>query len=169
MKKYHKISLILILPVIFLACSQRVVCKKNYDSVSMVFKNELASKVKKFVNYSDSLAENSDVVSKSSIIFISIFEKNDSCFVLIGVGRAYNQELMLGYVFNENKLIVVYAPSVKCKDNWINTEKLLTKTPINSFYEINSPEISDDIFDPWGWKFLIRNSDKMDLIHQGGF
>jgi hypothetical protein len=157
-----------ILPVLLIGlmfgCMSTKSLSRNQSLKNSPVGIDLLNEISSFSDYMDNLMLKNNF-SESNIITVVVKKENEECYLIIGSSDLYNYNLMKGYIFLKNKLVVFYESSGCCDFNLVDYNKLKKKKPKG--YNDQFSEESKHIYDPFGRKYKINNNKVLELIYEG--
>lgn len=101
------------------------------------------------------------------IITVGITNENNNCYLYIIPSPFYSKNDLRGCIQINNKIIVINIKNEDCIKNLIDISKLNFEVSLDKFPEEQSYLNNYESFDPIGIKYLIHNSNTLEVVKQG--
>lgn len=156
--KYIKIVCVIIF---IIGCTNK---KSNSSNVKDVFNPVFEKAIIDFISYI-----NKEYGEKEQRFYVvTSYKKDNDCYLWVSTDYCYNRDMLKGYTFIDNHLIVYYgdiSDRENCHINFINQEHLIPfKESIKGY---KSREECDLDYDPIRRDFKIIDSDNLEITFTG--
>jgi len=133
----------------------------NQSGVSKMLYDELKA-------ISDTTSEN-HIISEYSLFIVAFTLESSNCYLYIIPSPYYTKERVKGSIEIDGNVFLFYFDDTFCVNSFLDVEMLELAVPIDKFEEEKDFFEENQIYDPRGIKYIIHNSDSLEVIHRGQF